>query len=885
MAVKVKNLKIQLQKDTDNTYFATWDFASTNKGSTATSIKTGSIVKIKSGAKWYGGQSIDSWVFNLRWKVLQISGDRAVLNKSPDDSSYAIESPINTKYLTLASSSSSSTSVDKSTLDHYDVQWFYDTGNGVWFDGGSSDVKLTQSIYSPPANALRIKVWVRPTAKKHKVNDKDVSYWSGTISGVSYTIPSETSKPPEKPDTPSVEIDKTKLTATLEGIDDVRADIIKFYVYRANDSKVRYYGEATVKNQRASYTCTVASGYKYQVRCVAINKYSTKKLVSEYSDYTSPIDSIPKALISIKSIKALTETSVKVSWDGVSTATSYQVEYTTDKNYFNSSSEVQSVSVNAPTIHTEITGLESGQKYFFRARAVNEQGESSWTSIKSIIIGKSPSAPTTWSSTTTATVGEFLYLYWVHNSEDGSSQTYAELELTIDGTKSTKTIKNSTDEEKKDLTSSYSLSTISYKEGTKILWRVRTKGILDEYGDWSIQRTIDVYAKPSLELDIVNKKGTTLDTITSFPFYISGVASPSTQKPIGYHIEISANESYETVDNVGNKKLVSVNENVYSKYFDVNAANENVYWKYFDGDSKLMVEMSAENIDLENGISYTMTCTVSMNSGLSAESSYEFTVSWADEEYDVDASIAIDSETLVSYIRPYCTTTGDIDLTDEDGKVTETITTDDILVEGVTLSVYRREYNGEFVEIATGLDNSKNTIVTDPHPALDYARYRIVAKTESTGAISFYDPPGYPVGEKSIIIQWDDDWTNFESFNEDSLEEPAWSGSMLKLPYNIDVSDKNNPDVSLIEYIGRKRPVTYYGTHIGETASWSVAIPKDDKDTLYALRRLAIYMGDVYVREPSGSGYWANVKVSFSQTHCELTIPVTLEITRVEGGI
>ena len=44
-------------------------------------------------------------------------------------------------------------------------------------------------------------------------------------------------------------------------------------------------------------------------------------------------------------------------------------------------------------------------------------------------------------------------------------------------------------------------------------------------------------------------------------------------------------------------------------------------------------------------------------------------------------------------------------------------------------------------------------------------------------------------------------------------------------------------------------------------------------------------MGDVYVREPSGSGYWANINVSFSQTHCELIIPVKLEINRVVGGV
>ena len=117
------------------------------------------------------------------------------------------------------------------------------------------------------------------------------------------------------------------------------------------------------------------------------------------------------------------------------------------------------------------------------------------------------------------------------------------------------------------------------------------------------------------------------------------------------------------------------------------------------------------------------------------------------------------------------------------------------------------------------------------------------------------------------------------------LDQPAWSGSLLRLPYNIDISDNYGADVSLIEYIGRKRPVSYYGTQLGETSTWNVEIDKADKETLYALRRLAIWMGDVYVREPSGSGYWANIVVSFGQKHCEVTIPVTLDITRVEGGM
>ena len=108
---------------------------------------------------------------------------------------------------------------------------------------------------------------------------------------------------------------------------------------------------------------------------------------------------------------------------------------------------------------------------------------------------------------------------------------------------------------------------------------------------------------------------------------------------------------------------------------------------------------------------------------------------------------------------------------------------------------------------------------------------------------------------------------------------------MLKLPYNIDVSDNINPDVELVEYIGREHPVSYHGTQIGSKSTWNMDVPAYDKETIYALRRLQKWMGNVYVREPSGSGYWATITVSFSIKHCEVVIPVTLNITRVEGGI
>lgn len=205
------------------------------------------------------------------------------------------------------------------------------------------------------------------------------------------------------------------------------------------------------------------------------------------------------------------------------------------------------------------------------------------------------------------------------------------------------------------------------------------------------------------------------------------------------------------------------------------------------------------------------------------------------------------------------------------------------LIEDVMLSVYRREYDGSFTEIAKNVPN-QNVYIPDPHPSLDYARYRIVATSKTTGYVSYYDLPNQPIGCKSVIIQWDEEWNEYDA-DKGRTSERTWTGSLLSLPYNIDVTDKRAIDVEMIKYVGRKHPVSYYGTHLGETASWSCSVPKSDKETLYALRRLAAWAGDVYVREPSGVGYWANVVVNFSQKHCDTVVPVSFEITRVEGGM
>ena len=65
-----------------------------------TTFKVNDLVSIASNATYYTGQSIPSWVLQEKWYISSISGDRAVLglNQSKNRN---IQSPINTKYLTI----------------------------------------------------------------------------------------------------------------------------------------------------------------------------------------------------------------------------------------------------------------------------------------------------------------------------------------------------------------------------------------------------------------------------------------------------------------------------------------------------------------------------------------------------------------------------------------------------------------------------------------------------------------------------------------------------------------------------------------------------------------------------------------------------------------
>lgn len=772
---------------------------------------------------------------------------------------------------------------DRSHTDHYEVNWDYDTGTGGWRVGQHGNVIEKQSAYTAPASAKKVRVSVKPIAGTHTVSGKTKYWWTdGKAVTKEYNF---SNNPPELPPSPTFEISNTDiLTVELNNIQNtINADKIEFAIYQDDTFKYKT-GTATI-NQEARYcvfTTSVDAGHRYKVRCRGV-RGEIYGGWTEYTDneYASPI--APTDITTLRSQKISEQQAVQyavfVEWTDVASANNYLVEWATNIEYFDTGEASSQQTEEGAGPRLLVTGIELGHEYFFRVASLNEKGKSkTYTPIKSVTLGTRPAAPTTYSNVNSCVLGEDLKLYWIHNSTDGSVETTARIHFTIidsahpelQPTEITKVIPNNRPEEEKTQTSVYIINTddpewATVGAGYIIKWKVQTAGVIAEYSEWSVEREVNVYAPPSVTIGVLDNQGHSVDEVNNFPFYVSILAEPSTQTPISYYIEVIALQSYQTIDEVGKIKMVSIGDKVYQKYYDPQ-----------DNPWQFLLEMTPGNIDLENNIQYAINVTVALNSGLSAYNTKTIDVYFNEVFYDVFADVIINKDTYETSIHPYCNQYDEVE-----GEIVAS------LVENCTLAVYRKEYDGSFTLIEKNIENSDNIFVTDPHPALDYARYRVVATMDDTGAITYADIPPVEFNESSVIIQWAEEWSSFISDNEEGsgAVEPAWSGSLLKLPYNISINERNNIDVSLISYVGRKRPVSYYGTHLGETASWTVDIPKDDKETLYALRRLAIWTGDVYVREPSGTGYWANVSVSYGIKYSDLVIPVTINITRVEGGI
>lgn len=95
----------------------------------STSIKKGDLVSIAGNAVYYTGASMPSWVKQEKWYVSEISGNRAVLGQN-EAKNRNIQSPVNTKYLSVAKTSSTTSGFKSYTVNLKSTDLLYSTPGG-----------------------------------------------------------------------------------------------------------------------------------------------------------------------------------------------------------------------------------------------------------------------------------------------------------------------------------------------------------------------------------------------------------------------------------------------------------------------------------------------------------------------------------------------------------------------------------------------------------------------------------------------------------------------------------------------------------------------------------------------------------------------------------
>lgn len=104
-------------------------------------IKKNDIVAVAKNAVYYSGKDVPDWVIAKKWIVKEVSGDRAVIDKSADGKN-AICSPINVKYLTVINATASVPSAPAANTVY--VVKKGDTLSGIAKKYGTTYQKLAQ---------------------------------------------------------------------------------------------------------------------------------------------------------------------------------------------------------------------------------------------------------------------------------------------------------------------------------------------------------------------------------------------------------------------------------------------------------------------------------------------------------------------------------------------------------------------------------------------------------------------------------------------------------------------------------------------------------------------------------------------------------------------
>ena len=537
---------------------------------------------------------------------------------------------------------------------------------------------------------------------------------------------------------------------------------------------------------------------------------------------------------------------VKVIWDWTwREAQSAVISWADHEDAWESTSEPETYTIN--NTHAgewNVSGLETGKRWYFRVRLVKGYGDNgvygAWSALAMIDLSSAPSVPTLTLSKGVITADGSLSAFWSYVSGDGTGQAYAEIcEATITGEgvqhgdiiASTQTAQHITLYAEK----------LGWASGETHYLCVRVVSgsgrVSDEWSDpvpviiaEELTAVIESTSLVGQEI-IVDDNSRTVMALTALPLTatVTGAGTGGTttlviERAEDYHMDRPDEQDFNGFE------------------------GETILLFSQTGEDPITIHREDLIGSLDDGAQYRLVATVQDSLGQSSSARIDFEVHWSHQAVIPEGTAAISG--TVAFITPIA----------PEG-----------FVEGDTCDIYRLSADRPELIVSGG---AFGVTYVDPYPAIgEFGGHRIVYRTADGD---------YITAENEIA------WLDITAEDGDALNIVYslidFEGEQIEFYYDVTHSNTWEKDFKETRYLGGS--VTGdWNKAIGRTASLKGStVTIKDQDTMRKFRRLAAYPGICHIRTVDGSSFKCDIQVSEDRRYDSNTIRAeySLSVTRVD---
>ena len=564
--------------------------------------------------------------------------------------------------------------------------------------------------------------------------------------------------------------------------------------------------------------------------------YSTKANMK--SDQLKDGGNVPVAPDGVSAQRSETPGEVIVNWSWTWTdANQCELSWSQNPNAWESTEEPSKYIVdNTNAAKWRVSGLETGVRWYFAARFINQVGDSAtygpYSDPVYVDLSSAPAKPVVLLSQSIIPNTEKVTVSWEYESTDGTKQVYAEIAEYANNTY-TRIISCKT--------SHYANMKCSrFATGTTHLICVQVtseSGFVSEWSDPVALIIADAMtctiSSTSLTSETISYGGTnrTVNSLKAMPFTatITGAGSSGITSLV--------------IERADDYRMRRPDESVFDGYDGETIAS---YTQY--GESQISIGMSDLVGRLDDGAPYRLIATTQDSYGQSATAEpLLFEVHWTHQAGIPTATV---------------TTSGDIAVI--------TPTAPSGYVSGDVCDIYRLSAGAPTLIVEGGAFGSS---YKDPYPTLGpHGGYRVVCRTANGDYITSSDTPAWVDVEDELF----NNKVGIVSFN----------GIDIPLKYNVALSNSWKKDFKETKYLGGT--VTGdWNLAVSRTGSINVVVDTSDLAMVEAVRQLADYSGICHIRLQDGSNFTADVQVSGNTGYSVAgkIETVTLNYTRVKPEV